>query len=105
MDWRRARHLASGALLIGALLLGAAVGSRLLLTTTEHGGDPVGRLSAHLTSSVVAAPASRGAQAVSPAEARTEHDVPGVAQTTPEGSDDAAVPAGHTSRPGRSPDD
>jgi hypothetical protein len=48
MDWRRIRHLASGALLAGSLCSGAAVGSVVLLGRANHAGDPVGRLSAHL---------------------------------------------------------
>ena len=59
MDWRRARHLASGALLAGALLAGATVGSAVLLSNAEHRGDPVGRLSAHLAATTVDAAATR----------------------------------------------
>ena len=71
MDWRRARHLASGALLAGALLAGATVGSAVLLSNAEHRGDPVGRLSAHLAATTVDAATNRGARAVATSETET----------------------------------
>ena len=65
MDWRRVRHLASGALLAGSLFSGATVGSVVLLGDASHRGDPVGRLSAHLASdSLAAEPSYRGARAI-----------------------------------------
>ena len=76
MDWRRIRHLASGALLAGSLCSGAAVGSVVLLGRANHSGDPVGRLSAHLGGGGQARAASaageRGARALAlhPAGAR-----------------------------------
>jgi hypothetical protein len=64
MDWRRIRHLASGALLASSLCSGVAVGSVVLLGSANHTGDPVGRLSAHLASQSLAVPGGRGARAV-----------------------------------------
>jgi hypothetical protein len=64
MDWRRARHLASGALLVGSLVSGASVGSVVLLGSATHPDDPIGRLSAHLESASSVTTATRGARAV-----------------------------------------
>jgi hypothetical protein len=70
MDWRRIRHLASGALLAGSLCSGAAVGSVVLLGRANHSGDPVGRLSAHLggggQGQNALSAGERGARAVAP---------------------------------------
>jgi hypothetical protein len=48
MDWDRTRRLASGVLIVGALLSGAIVGNMLLLGSADHAGDPVGHLSARI---------------------------------------------------------
>jgi hypothetical protein len=45
MDWQRVRKLASGVLIIGALIAGGIVGNVLLLGSADHSGDPVGHLS------------------------------------------------------------
>jgi hypothetical protein len=63
MNWRRARYLASGVLIAGALLSGATVGSAVLLGSAEQRGDPVGRLSAHLEAGSVTVAAARGSHA------------------------------------------
>jgi hypothetical protein len=48
MDWQRVRNLASGVLIIGALVAGGIVGNVLLLGRADHSGDPVGHLSARI---------------------------------------------------------
>jgi hypothetical protein len=63
MNWRRARYLASGVLIAGALLSGATVGSAVLLGSAEQRGDPVGRLSAHLEAGSATVAAARGSHA------------------------------------------
>ena len=46
MDWHRVRHVASGILVVGALVSGGTVGNVLLLGSADYAGDPVGHLSA-----------------------------------------------------------
>jgi hypothetical protein len=48
MDWQRVRNLASGVLIIGALVSGGIVGNVLLLGSADHSGDPAGHLSARI---------------------------------------------------------
>lgn len=50
VDWKRARHLASGILIAGALVAGGIVGNVLLLGSADHAGDPVGHLSVQVGS-------------------------------------------------------
>ena len=45
VDWKRARHVASGILIVAALFGGGIVGNVLLLGSADHAGDPVGHLS------------------------------------------------------------
>lgn len=68
MDWQRVRNLASGVLIICALVSGGIVGNVLLLGSADHSGDPVGHLSAR-----IAGPPAIGPGAQTSARATTSH--------------------------------
>lgn len=61
VDWNRARQLASGVLIIGALVSGGIVGNVLLLGSADHAGDPVGHLSARIAGQASTAVVTRRA--------------------------------------------